>query len=247
MPPDASSNLPICCLMAPVNAPFSWPKSVLSIRFSGIAARFTATNGAPGSPACRWMRRASSSLPVPLSPRTSTVAGRLAMRCTRSTISRVTRLAPDHELAVALFGELGAEAQEAAVLVLTFAGAGHQRADGVVARVLRHVVEGAVAHRLDGDGQLLDRRGDDDGDVRVVLLDDLQDVDGADAGQRDVEEHDVHALALGHVDGALAGGGAQHAVVAAQRAAQGVAARLVAVHDEHRFTELGHRREYNAG
>jgi hypothetical protein len=78
-----------------------------------------------------------------------------------------------------------------------------------------------MPHRFDGDGQLLDRRGDDDGDVRVVLLDDLQDVDGADAGQRDVEEDDVHALALRHVDGAFAGGRAQHAVVAAQRAAQG--------------------------
>ena len=30
---------------APVNAPFSWPKSSLSTRFSGIAAQFNVING----------------------------------------------------------------------------------------------------------------------------------------------------------------------------------------------------------
>ena len=62
-----------------------------------------------------------------------------------------------HEFAVALLGELGAEAEKAAVLILPFAGARHQRADGLLAGVLRHVVEGAVPHGFDGHGQFLDR------------------------------------------------------------------------------------------
>ena len=175
------------------------------------------------------------------------MAGSLATFCTSSTISRVARLGADDELAVVLLGELGVEAQDAAAQVLPLAGAGHQRADGVGLEVLRHVVEGAVAHRLDGDGQLLDSDDDHDLDVRVVLLDDVQDVEAADAGQVHVEEHHVDVLALEHVDGRFAGGGAQHAVVAPQRATQGFAARLVAVHDEHGLSELGHLgREYKA-
>ena len=61
--------------MAPVNAPFSWPNSSDSISASGIAATLMATNGCP----LRWLRwwtaRATSSLPVPLSPVMSTVVG----------------------------------------------------------------------------------------------------------------------------------------------------------------------------
>ena len=51
VPPLASSNLPMRCCSAPVNEPFSWPKSVLSTSSRGIAATFTAMNGrSPGSP-----------------------------------------------------------------------------------------------------------------------------------------------------------------------------------------------------
>ena len=48
MPPSASSNLPRRSAAAPVNAPFSWPKSSLSISSVGIAAQFTLTNGPGG-------------------------------------------------------------------------------------------------------------------------------------------------------------------------------------------------------
>ena len=37
VPPVASSNFPSCCLCAPVNAPRSWPNSVLSTSSCGIA------------------------------------------------------------------------------------------------------------------------------------------------------------------------------------------------------------------
>ena len=39
------SNLPGIARSAPVKAPFSWPKSSLSIRSRGIAAMLIATNG----------------------------------------------------------------------------------------------------------------------------------------------------------------------------------------------------------
>ena len=45
VPPSASSNLPMRRATAPVKAPFSWPNSSDSSRFSGIAAQLTAMNG----------------------------------------------------------------------------------------------------------------------------------------------------------------------------------------------------------
>ncbi len=59
---------------APVNAPRSWPNSSASRMLSGMAAQLTATKGPDLRAECSWMKRASSSLPVPLSPRTRTVA-----------------------------------------------------------------------------------------------------------------------------------------------------------------------------
>ena len=44
-----------------------------------------------------------------------------------------------------------------------------------------------------------ERRDDDDFDVRVVLLDDLEDLEAADAGQADVEHHQVDVLLLHHL------------------------------------------------
>ena len=72
VPPSASSNLPRRSAAAPVNAPFSWPNSSLSISSVGIAAQFTFTNGPAANGLSRWMCAASSSLPVPDSPISST-------------------------------------------------------------------------------------------------------------------------------------------------------------------------------
>ena len=45
--PSASSNRPICRARAPVNAPFSRPKSSLSMSVAGMAAQLTRTIGRP--------------------------------------------------------------------------------------------------------------------------------------------------------------------------------------------------------
>ena len=73
VPPCASSKRPLRWPTAPVNAPFSWPNSSLSSSVSGRAAQLTATNGLPRRGDASWMARATSSLPVPVSPKISTV------------------------------------------------------------------------------------------------------------------------------------------------------------------------------
>src|SRR5512133_3623396 len=45
VPPCAAWNFPGRVAMAPVNAPFTWPKSSDSSSASGMAPQFTATNG----------------------------------------------------------------------------------------------------------------------------------------------------------------------------------------------------------
>ncbi len=59
--------------MALVKAPFSWPNSSLSSKFSGSAAQFTAIIGPVRTGDEPWMARATCSLPVPVSPSISTV------------------------------------------------------------------------------------------------------------------------------------------------------------------------------
>ena len=72
VPPLATSTLPMVCLWAPVKAPRSWPNNSLSSRFSGIAAQLMATKRCLLRPLRSCSARASSSLPVPLSPSSST-------------------------------------------------------------------------------------------------------------------------------------------------------------------------------
>jgi hypothetical protein len=72
VPPSASSNLPLRAARAPVKAPLVCPNSSLSISSSGIAAQLTSTKGAAARWLCAWIARATSSLPVPFSPKIST-------------------------------------------------------------------------------------------------------------------------------------------------------------------------------
>ena len=61
-----------------MNAPRRWPNSSLSSRVSGSAAQLTARNGPSARVLAPWMPRATSSLPVPVSPSISTTMGELA-------------------------------------------------------------------------------------------------------------------------------------------------------------------------
>src|SRR5581483_8138412 len=73
VPPLACSKRPMRCCVAPVKAPFSWPKSSDSSNSRGMAAVFSAMSGWVARGLCRCRARATSSLPVPDSPVMSTV------------------------------------------------------------------------------------------------------------------------------------------------------------------------------
>ena len=68
VPECASSNTPTRSATAPVNAPRAWPKSSDSTRSSGSAAQLSVQNGRSRRGPPRWTARATSSLPLPLSP-----------------------------------------------------------------------------------------------------------------------------------------------------------------------------------
>jgi hypothetical protein len=74
VPPFACSKRPSRREMAPVNAPFSWPKSSLSSRDSVRAAQLRRTSGAFDRGLALWIISATSSLPVPVSPTMRTLA-----------------------------------------------------------------------------------------------------------------------------------------------------------------------------
>ncbi len=75
-----------------MNAPFSWPKSSEAISDTGRAAQLTATRARRARRERRWMARATSSLPVPVSPVISTV---VSVAATLSTSARVSRRASE--------------------------------------------------------------------------------------------------------------------------------------------------------
>ena len=92
VPPFASSKRPIFRPTAPVNAPRSWPKRSLSMSDAGMAAQFTLTSTASFRRLRAWMAWAISSLPVPVSPVTSTVE---SVGATCSTLLSTRRSAGD--------------------------------------------------------------------------------------------------------------------------------------------------------
>ena len=76
----ASSKRPRRATWAPVKAPRAWPKSSDSRTPSAMAPQSTATKGPDARGDAVWMARATSSLPVPLSPWMRTVASVEATR-----------------------------------------------------------------------------------------------------------------------------------------------------------------------
>src|SRR6476660_5640793 len=94
VPPSASSNRPGRSLIAPVKAPRSWPNSSDSISVSENSAQLTATNGWCLRRLDWWMSVAVTSLPVPLSPVTSTVLSLFPIMRRNSNTARIRALRP---------------------------------------------------------------------------------------------------------------------------------------------------------
>ena len=202
---------------------------------------FTAMNGASPRPDSLCSSRARSSLPVPLSPRISTVAESL-----RDLVHELDDLADllarsDVELAVALLGHLRAERHHLTIEILPLAGIAHERAQLVVVEVLGDVVIGAVLHRLHGGLDLVDGRDHDALDQAVVLLDDAQDVEAADAWQADVLQHHVDFLLAQERQRGFAARNRQDPVVAPEDRGDRLPHALIVVADQDGFRGRRHR------
>ncbi len=94
MPPWASSKAPLRFTAAPVKAPFSWPNSSLSISCGEMAAQLMGMKGLSARREHSWTARATSSLPVPDSPRMATVAVEGATRWISSRSCRIAGSLP---------------------------------------------------------------------------------------------------------------------------------------------------------
>ena len=94
VPPFATSNFPGRSAMAPVKAPRSCPNSSLSSSSIGTAARLTGTRSASARGLRRWIARATSSFPVPVSPVMSTEALLGATCCTSAKTLRIAAETP---------------------------------------------------------------------------------------------------------------------------------------------------------
>ncbi len=88
-PPSAASKSPFLLAIAPVNAPLTCPKRLDSSSSAGIEPELTVMKGAPERGECVWMARATSSLPVPLSPSTRIVERDGPARRTSSNTLRI--------------------------------------------------------------------------------------------------------------------------------------------------------------
>ena len=156
-------------------------------------------------------------------------------------MSRVDPARADDELALGLIGDLRRQRQHLPVQILALARVADERAELVVVEVLGDVVIRAVLHRLHGGLDLVDGRDHDDLDQAVVFLDDPQDLEAADAGQADVEQHQVDVLAVEHGQRGFAARDAEHAVLALEDRGQRIPHALVVVDDEDGLRLLAHR------
>ncbi len=94
VPPSACSNFPMRCAVAPVNEPFSCPKSSDSMSSEGMAAQLTSTKAIAERLLARWIAFATNSFPVPLSPVIRTLASVGPTRSISERISMILGLAP---------------------------------------------------------------------------------------------------------------------------------------------------------
>ena len=176
---------------APVKAPFSWPNSSDSSRFSCSAAQFTLTKLRAARSELWWMAPAISSLPVPVSPRMSTVELLLAtLRTTPSTRCSGVAAADDLvEVVVLLL--LVAQVVELVAQALQLERLLDLDLHLLELERLLHVVEGAVLHRLDRGRHRAERGHQDDRRGRVQRLGRAQHVEAVGAAHLQVADDDV--------------------------------------------------------
>ena len=232
-PPSATSKRPFLLAIAPVKAPLTWPKRLDSSRSAGIEPELTVTKGAPERGECVWIARATSSLPVPLSPSTRIVERDGPARRTSSNTLRMPGGLADDAPEAEAQRELLAQAPVLLGQPPRLGALAQGQEHFLVLEGLRDVVEGAEAHRLDG---ALDRgvgRHDHDDGVGIAPQDVAQHVEARPVGQHQVEQDDVVGLGLEQGHG-LGGGRRRGDLVALprQQGAEDVADDLLVVDDE---------------
>ena len=196
MPPSATSISPFLLLSAPVKAPRTWPNSSDSSSVSGTAPQLTATNGRSRRSELKWIARATSSLPVPDSPPTSTVLLVLATISIVENTACIASLRPmmlenSWRVFSARFSSRFSCFSRLRLEVLP-----DLQPQLVHAERLREVVDRAEPHRLDRGVGGRERRHHERDDVAVEVLGRAQDLDAADVGHPDVGQQQIDRLAL---------------------------------------------------
>ena len=209
VPPSAASSLPGVRLAAPGEGALLIAEQLALQQVSGMAAQLMATNGLCERPESRCTARASSSLPVPLSPSSSTVAlvgATFSIARHRLRMESLTPMMPSSAIAPVLLAQ-------PPVLLLELANperAAHD--DGEHAGIQRLVIEirRAEAHGRDRQlARIVLGHGDDLGVGREIqdLPQQLQALRRHRrlAGGAQVEQHDV-GLETPHEGERLLGG-----------------------------------------
>ena len=170
VPPCASSMRPFLATRASLCAPLAWPKSASSSRVSGNSAQFTGTKGPFARRLRSWSARATSSLPVPLSPVIRTVLSVAAALRTVATTRWMAALTPTTastpDALAALRPQVMDLGPEPAVLEGSVDAVEHL----VVLEGLGDEVGGAEPHGVDGHVHAPERGHHDELRVRGHLL-----------------------------------------------------------------------------
>ena len=195
-----------------MKAPLRWPNSSLSIRFSGRAPQLIATNGMSARRLWSCTARATSSLPVPVSPRISTVelvGATLAISCRTRCMARPSPIRSRFTLDAFQLSFQGA------ILVRQFAFLGdalQERFQFDQLARFGQVVEGAVPQR--GDGRLERRLAGQHDRLGVgrQLLRPGDDLDAVHARHVEIDEQAVVGVPFQRGDGRRAVGADGHLV-----------------------------------
>ena len=193
VPPSACSKRPRRWATAPENAPFSWPKSSLSTSSAGTAAQFIFTNGCSRRGERSWTARATSSLPVPFSPRIRMGTSAGAARSTRARrAAHLAALADEGQLVVPVLLQLAVLALQAVQPQRVAQGEEQAlEADRLLDEVERAQARGL--HRRVQGGLAAHQ---DDGHVGRALADAGQELEAVHLRHHHVGEDRVHRLFL---------------------------------------------------
>ena len=234
MPPSASSKRPRLTAVAPVKAPFSCPNISLSSSVSDRAAQLTATKAPSLRRLARCTACAATSLPVPLSPRSSTVASVTATFFIWSSTASIAGSCATTPVSLVAHGPHA--------LVLLAQPAPLERAAHHQAQLVRpgqrlaKIVEGAQLHGLDRalDGAV---RGQHD-DLHLGLLGahPAQQRHAVQARHLEIGQHQVERLAREQARRGLAVGRLHHAqALALQHLGDEAADSFLVVDDQDAF------------